>query len=68
MKINFNAEYEPGDVVYLITDPDDFKRVVIGYSFYNGCVLYILKCCDEVTEHEVFEFCSLNSNLRGKEA
>lgn len=45
------AEYELGDLVYLVTDQDQEQRMVTGIMYRPGTVLYLLSGGDKETEH-----------------
>jgi hypothetical protein len=49
-----NFKYKRGDVVYLKTDSDQMKRMVIGYEI-RDTVRYILVCEVMETFHEEME-------------
>ena len=41
MAYNLDIEYALGEFVYLVTDPDQFKRLVTGYYVsMDGTVMY----------------------------
>lgn len=44
-------EYAIGDEVYLKTDPDQFKRMVIGYTVRSTGVLYLVACGEKEGVH-----------------
>lgn len=45
-----------GDVVYLITDFDQYKHIVTGIlSLQGGVHKYQLCCCDAISYHYEFE-------------
>jgi hypothetical protein len=35
-------KYNIGDIVYLVTDPDQNERMVIGINIRQGAILYLL--------------------------
>ena len=51
-------EYKEGAIVYLITDPDQLKRIVIGYDVRLDQVRYWLRCEVEETLHYSIEISS----------
>lgn len=54
--VKFEAEYEIGSIVYLISDPEQYKRVVIKYYVDYTALLYEVSCgADEPTLHYAFE-------------
>ncbi len=44
--LNLLVEYAEGDHVYLVTDPDNFKRIVTGYTVRGSLVIYHVSCSD----------------------
>lgn len=40
-----------GDIVYLITDPDQFPRIITGMYVRNDSILYELSFVGITTEH-----------------
>lgn len=64
MQVSFEAEYSLGATVYLTTDPEDLRRIVLAYTFdIEGTVKYIIS--DSEHEHYSIELSSQNRNLRG---
>jgi hypothetical protein len=56
-------KYGHGDIVYLITDPEQMARVVTAFTICaNSCIVYELTCGTVVSKHYDFEM-SLNKNL-----
>lgn len=45
------AKFELGDMVYLVTDRDQYQRIVTGIIFRPNCISYELSCGDETREH-----------------
>lgn len=54
METTIKNEYSRGDFVYLITDPDQHKRIVTAIVIRSK-VTYELMCGTEVSEHEAME-------------
>jgi hypothetical protein len=49
-------KYDFGDVVYLVTDSDQEKRIVTAIKIYpSGGILYQLSCGTENSDHYEFE-------------
>jgi hypothetical protein len=56
-------KFEHGDIVYLITDPEQMARVVTAFTVCaNGCIIYELSCGATTSRHYDFEM-SLDKNL-----
>lgn len=57
--IKIQSEFDLGQKVYLITDPEQYARMIIGvYKSLSGSVSYQLACgSDEPTEHYEQEIC-----------
>lgn len=60
MIVKFEVEYKCGDILYLKTDNEDNKYLLVGYVFYlDGSIKYVLKngliesehFADELSEH-----------------
>lgn len=52
-----------GDIVYLITDPEQLARVVTAITVcVNNCLIYELSCGAATSRHYDFEM-SLDKNL-----
>ncbi len=47
--------YKIGEVVFLITDPEQHERIVTGFNIRPGRILYELSFCTEITSHYEFE-------------
>lgn len=50
----FTSKYTFGDVVYLLTDPDQMKYIVCEIEFRPGAVVYHVACGRET--HAAYEF------------
>lgn len=51
-KISFDPAFNLGEVVYLVTDPDQFKRIVVGYNYkISGIVTFTLAFLEKETNH-----------------
>lgn len=48
-------EHAIGDEVYLKTDPDQLRRMVIGYTVRPTGVLFLLGCGDKESIHYAIE-------------
>lgn len=48
-------KFDIGQLVYLITDPEQYKRHVVGITAYANNILYILQCAEASSEHYDFE-------------
>lgn len=54
--INVPVDYVQGDVVFLITDPEQLKRIITGILLKPGkLVMYELSCCEDISYHYSFE-------------
>lgn len=54
--INIPVEFNIGEIVYLVTDPEQEKRLVTGILLKPGkLVMYELACCEEISYHYNFE-------------
>ena len=53
--MRFETEYDLGEMVYLITDPDQFKRMIIEISFTPNEVSYKLALGDTESWHYEIE-------------
>lgn len=42
-KIDIEVEYTIGDIVYMITDPEQLEHLVVGYEVFEDCVRYIVE-------------------------
>lgn len=51
MKKTIEIEHSEGSIVFLRTDPDQFKRIVVGYQVRKDQIMYILRCETEETPH-----------------
>lgn len=55
-KVKIELDFDNGDFVYLITDPDKIKRQIVHVTFTSGGVYYGVRYGDfEPTEHQAFE-------------
>ena len=54
-KITINVRYEIGEIVYLTTDPEQYKRIITAYQVDKAGILYILACGELQTTHYDFE-------------
>lgn len=59
-------KYKIGDFVYLITDVDQYKRIVTGITIRLNSVLYAISLGESETTHYDFEI-SKEPNLVNKE-
>lgn len=59
MKANKNeAKWEIGQTLYLVTDPEQYKRIVTGILFLpNNLIMYQLGCGDTESMHYDCEIC-----------
>jgi hypothetical protein len=49
-------KYEIGSIVYLITDSEQLKRIVLSFECYkNGEILYKIACGTTLSYHYEFE-------------
>lgn len=48
-------KFEIGSFVYLSTDPDQFKRIVVCIKVNKYDLIYILQFCSTYSEHYDFE-------------
>lgn len=55
-------EYRIGDLVYLLTDPDQYQRMVTGVMELPETYLYRLSCGTEETDHWGIEI-SFDKNI-----
>lgn len=54
--VNFSADYNIGDYVYLVTDLEQQLRLVTGILLKPGkLVMYELACCEDISYHYGFE-------------
>lgn len=56
MKIE--TKYDYGQIVFLIHDPDQLERMVIGINGRPTGIIYLLACGIAVTEHYELEIAS----------
>lgn len=57
-------DFSIGDEVYLKTDSQQQKRIVIAYIIYKEDLMYRIICNDYITEHFGYELTSeKNANL-----
>lgn len=59
--MNINFKYDIGDIVYLITDNEQNKRIVTGYHISFKQILYRLSCGTSETSHYEIEISSEKS-------
>lgn len=46
------VKYDFGDLVYLITDPEQLQRMVVGVRIRSsGSIVYLLACGTQETDH-----------------
>lgn len=45
------VKYSFGQIVYLLTDPEQNERIVTGYVIRPDGIRYKLSCSEEETEH-----------------
>jgi hypothetical protein len=50
-----NNKYNIGDFVYLITDPDQYKRIVTGINVSFSGIMYEVSFGERETPHYEFE-------------
>ena len=55
MKKWFEIDFEPGDIVYLKTDRDQFERIVTGYCIRKSGISYELALGSVTSWHFDFE-------------
>jgi hypothetical protein len=56
-------KYEHGEIVFLITDPEQLARVVTAFTVCaNSCIIYELSCGAATSRHYDFEM-SRDKNL-----
>ena len=48
-------KYNIGEFVYLITDPDQCKRIITGIEVGQRDICYFLACGESTTKHYDFE-------------
>ena len=48
-------EFKIADLVYVKTDPDQYKRIVLGFELNSNGLIYKLGIDDNVTTHYTFE-------------
>lgn len=51
----FKPAFEYGEEVWLITDPNQSKRIVSGYILRPNMITYLIVCGTEETGHFEFE-------------
>ena len=61
-EVKIKVKYQIGDEVYLISDPDQFKRMVLGYVIMPGFIKYIVCLSDQETNHYEIELSSEKSH------
>lgn len=49
------AKYKIGKVVFLSTDEDQKKRLIVGINVRPGNIIYLLTCGERTTEHYEME-------------
>ena len=54
-KVSFDSAYQIGETVYLMTDPEQLKRIVTGYSLRPGGLMYEVSHADYTSMHYEFE-------------
>lgn len=52
--MRFSCKYGFGDIVYLVTDPEQHKYIVCEIEFRPGAVVYHVACGRET--HAAYEF------------
>lgn len=52
---SYRSKYGIGDIVYLLTDPDQYPRLVVRVSFGNNYVDYTLAVGSLFSEHSEIE-------------
>jgi hypothetical protein len=55
MKKWFEIDFEPGDIVYLKTDRDQYERMVTGYCIRQAGITYELSFGSTTSWHYGFE-------------
>jgi hypothetical protein len=53
--MNINNKFEIGEIVYLVTDPEQFPRLVFGFLVSENSLLYRLACGVVTSDHYSME-------------
>ena len=54
--MTINNRYKIGETVYLVTDPEQYARIITGIKVRpGGLLMYELSCAEEASEHYDFE-------------
>ena len=53
--INIVTAFDDGDMVYLKTDPYQYRRIVVGIEIIGGVIAYILAIGGESSSHMEIE-------------
>ena len=57
-KVRIELDYDIGDLVYLVTDPEQCLRMVTSILLGPNSVMYIVSCGHETSEHYAIELSS----------
>jgi hypothetical protein len=53
--MNIQNKYNIGQIVYLTTDPQQYKRIISAIVIHEYGLIYELSVGEETTYHEAFE-------------
>lgn len=53
--MNINPKFKIGDIVYSITDPDQYPRMVTGFTVRATTIYYLVTYIDSEKQFEDFE-------------
>lgn len=55
-KVKVELDYDIGDKVYIVTDPQQLARQVVYIIMYKQSAIYGVRCSEfEASEHQAFE-------------
>lgn len=57
-KVRIELDYDIGDLVYLVTDQEQFLRMVTEIRISPTSVMYMVSCANESSEHYAIELSS----------
>jgi hypothetical protein len=67
-KMTINPKFTLGQIVYLITDSEQFERIVTGLTITSSGIYYLLRHSDEeITEHNVLEIEEIKKEVKEEE-
>ena len=49
------VQFEIGEAVYLVTDPEQHERIIAGYNVRQGSIMYFVRIEMEETMHFDYE-------------